>query len=143
MTRRLATLALAGLMLFIISVPTSAGSTDDVPVYVVSTGPAAQFYGYVAPVVVTEKGGSVTYLNLDIARHDLVQDVQADGFAGSRKKPWCKSFRKGTCPVFWTPSIGLGQQTQVKGLESVKPGKTYSFLCTLHPGMTGTLIVRP
>ena len=141
--RRLATLSLACVMLVLMSVPTPAETTDNVPVYAVSTGPGAQFYGYAAPAVVTEKGGSVTYINLDIARHDLVQDVEADGFAGSQKKPWCKSYKKGTCPIFWTPTIGIGQTTEVQGLDSVKAGETYSFLCTLHPGMKGTLVVRP
>jgi plastocyanin len=123
--------------------PTTAGTLTDVPLYVVSTGPASEFYGYTAPVVVTERGGEVTYANLDIARHNLVQDPQADGVAGPHKNPWCKGYRKGTCPVFWTPQIGIGQQTEVLGLERVKPGKTYTFFCTLHPGMRGTLIVRP
>ncbi|MGH2729708.1 MAG: hypothetical protein ACRDJI_03785, partial [Actinomycetota bacterium] len=111
-------------MCVIMATPIAEAASTDVPVYVVVTGPASEFYGYSAPVVVTEKGGRVTYLNLDIARHNLVQDPQADGVAGSDKKPWCKGYRKGTCPLFWTKQIGIGQQTDVLGLESVKPGKT-------------------
>ncbi|HWL66114.1 MAG TPA: hypothetical protein VNP73_09090, partial [Actinomycetota bacterium] len=98
MTRRLTILSLTCVMLFLMSVPTPAETT--VPANVVTTGPGAQFYGYVAPAVVTEKGGAITYVNLDIARHDFVQDVETDGIAGSQKKPWCKSYKKGTCPIF-------------------------------------------
>ena len=39
------------------------------------------------------------------------------------------------------PLIGSGQTTGVWGLENTEPGRTYSFLCTLHHGMTGTLTV--
>lgn len=123
--------------------PTVAETDADVPVFVVLTGPAAQFYGYTAPVIATQKGGQVTYANLDIAFHNVVQDTKADGVAGSNKKPWCSSYKKGECPVFWTKQIGVGQQTEVLGLESVKPGKTYTFFCTLHPGMRGSLVVAP
>ena len=142
MNRRKSILALTSVMLLVMAAPTPAETTDEVPVAVVSTGPAAQFYGYIAPAIVTEQGGSVTYANMDIARHDVVQDVETDGVAGSQKQPWCKSYKKGTCPIFWTPTIGIGQQTEVQGLDKVKPGQTYSFLCTLHPGMKGTLIVQ-
>lgn len=131
-------------MLVPVSVTSAAAHpTRDVsPVYVVTSTPGAQFYGYTAPAVVIEKGGQVTYVNLDIVQHDLVQDPEADGVGGPKKEPWCKTFR-GKCPVFWTPKIGIGQDTEVLGLENVKPGATYSFLCTLHPGMRGVLVVTP
>jgi plastocyanin len=138
---RFLTIAISVVML--IAMPTSARTLDDVPVNVVTTAPGAQFHGYAAPVVVTQKRGTVTYVNLDIAPHNVVQDPRADGVAGPKKKPWCKAFRKRACPVFWTKQIAIGQQTNVLGLESVKPGKTYSFYCTLHPGMRGTLVVAP
>jgi plastocyanin len=136
-------LVAAAVMLGLAASPTAAESSALVPVNAVVSPPAAQFYGYAAPVVVTEKGGQITYMNLDIAQHDVVQDPKADRIAGPRKKPWCKAFRRKACPVFWTRRIGIGQQTKVLGLGAVKPGKTYSFYCTLHPGMRGTLIVRP
>jgi plastocyanin len=136
------TASLATLLVVATSLP-SAAVLRDVPMSVVTTAPAAQFHGYVAPVIVTEKGGEVIYVNLDVAQHDVVQDTKADGIAGPRKKPWCVGYGKKSCPVFWTKRIGLGQNTEILGLESVKPGKTYSFFCTLHPGMKGTLVVRP
>ena len=45
--------------------------------------------------------------------------------------------------MFWTPKIGVAQQTDVLGLESVKPGQIYSFYCTLHASMKGKLVVTP
>ena len=38
--------------------------------------------------------------------------------------------------------IGLGESTTVDGAEKLQPGKSYSFHCSLHPGMHGTLVVQ-
>ena len=107
----------------------------------VVSGPQAQFYGYATPVIVTPRNGKVSYTNIDLVRHDVVQDPRTDGVAGPSTKPWCGRFPTGKCPVFWTPLMGLGQTTAVRGLDNVKSGKTYTFYCTLHPGMRGRLIV--
>jgi polyvinyl alcohol dehydrogenase (cytochrome) len=106
-------------------------------------GPQAQFYGYLTPAAVVAEGGKLEYTNADIVSHDVVQDVVGDHVAGSAKKPWCKNYAPGKCPVFWTPLKGLGETTAVQGLDQVKPGQRYSFYCTLHPGMRGTLVVTP
>ena len=107
------------------------------------SGPAAKYYGYLTTAVVVSKGGQLTYTNLDIERHNVVQDVNADGIHGSSKRPWCKQFDRGRCPVFYSPLIGLGQSEPVSGLQYVKPGELYTFYCTLHPGMKGKLVVQP
>jgi polyvinyl alcohol dehydrogenase (cytochrome) len=108
----------------------------------VVAGPQAQFYGYLTPAMVVSKGaGRLVYSNLDVVRHDVVQDVRADGVASKGKDPWCKRFRKGSCPVFWAPLLGLGQSVEVQGLKNTVPGTRYSFFCSLHPGMRGTLLV--
>ena len=107
----------------------------------VVSGPQGQFYGYATPVVVANKGGDVSYTNIDLVRHDVIQDPRTDGVAGPDSKPWCGRFPDGKCPVFWTPLMGLGQTTSVRGLENVKRGQTYTFYCSLHPGMRGRLIV--
>jgi len=114
------------------------------PGLTVVSGPQAQSYGYLTPQIVVNQGGSIQYSNLDVVRHDVVQDVIADhvAYKGPRNKQpaWCSQFRKRQCPLFYSKLEGLGQTEQVLGVENLKPG-TYSFYCTLHPGMKGKLTV--
>ncbi len=142
-TRFLAPLIAIGSVFALMLVPTVANAVSVPPAYVVTSGPGSQFYGYTAPVIVIEKGGAVTYVNLDIAMHNVVQDPAADGIAGSNKQPWCRSYKKGQCPLFWTKQIAVGQQTEVLGLDKIEPGASYTFFCTLHESMRGTLVVSP
>jgi plastocyanin len=121
--------------------PASAGRVLEGPV-VVSVA-AAQFYGYATPAMVVQPDGELTYANFDIVQHDVVQDVETDGIANKKKDPWCKDFKKRECPLFWSPRAGLGDQIVVEGLRNVKAGETYTFFCTLHPGMKGKLVVQP
>jgi plastocyanin len=104
--------------------------------------PQAQSYGYATPYMVVQQGGKLQYANFDIVRHNVVQDVATDHLAlKSGKAKWCRQFKKGKCPLFYSPLIGLSQSEEVLGVGNLKPG-TYSFLCTLHPGMKGKLIVQ-
>jgi plastocyanin len=120
-----------------------------------AVGPGGSTVGYLTPVVVVQAGGSITFTNLDIASHSFVHDVASDGFGGPHDAPWCtppsrgkkhtkrhKHGHKGPCPVFYSETIGFGQQTPVLGLENVEAGRTYSFFCTVHHNMKGKLIVR-
>lgn len=117
-----------------------------------AAGPGSYAAGYLTPVVIVQAGGSITFTNLDVAPHSFVHDVAVDGFGGPHDAPWCtpakkgkkhnKHRHKGPCPVFYSETIGLGQQTQVLGLENVEPGRTYSFFCTVHHNMKGKLIVQ-
>jgi plastocyanin len=107
------------------------------------TGLTAKYYGYLTPVLVISKGGSLTYTNLDIERHNVVQDVKTDGVHGPSTAAWCAQFPKGRCPIFYSALIGFGGSEAVKGLQNVTPGKIYTFYCTLHPGMKGRLVVQP
>lgn len=106
----------------------------------VLTGPQAQFYGYLTPAVVAAKGRPVTYTNTDIVRHDVVQDPRTDGVAGDGSAPWCGRFPAGRCPLFWTDLLGVGESAPVQGLGGLA-SRSYSFSCSLHPGMRGTLVV--
>lgn len=121
----------------------STGSGSGPGVSVVS-GPEAQEYGYLTPQVVVNQGGTLQYANFDVVRHNVVQDVAADGFGykgPKRKQPsWCKQFKKHKCPLFYSKLQGLTQTEDVQGVDNLKPG-TYSFYCTLHPGMKGKLTV--
>jgi plastocyanin len=105
-------------------------------------GPQAQFAGYLTPAMVVSKSqGRLIYTNTDVVRHDVVQDVRTDGVADKGKDHWCTRFAKGKCPVFWAPLLGLGESADVQGLKNTQPGRTYTFYCSLHPGMRGTLAV--
>lgn len=110
-------------------------------------GPGGFTAGYLTPTIAIAKGDSVVFTNLDVFDHDLVHDVATDGFGGKRNVSWCKRELEddhdhaGACPVFWSELIGMGEQTQVLGLNRVKPGKTYTFFCTKHHNMKGQLVV--
>jgi plastocyanin len=104
-------------------------------------GPQAQFYGYLTPAVVVTRGGKVIFSNVDLVRHNVVQNVAKDGVHGDGSAPWCASFPAGKCPLFYSPLEGLEQNTTVLGVDNLKPGR-YSFYCAPHPGMKGILIVR-
>lgn len=116
----------------------AAASVAKPPVFVV-TGPSAQTVGYLTPVVAVQRGGALTLVNADIMRHDVV----ALGSAGPSDQPWCERFEGYPCPLFWSDLAGLGGQRPVLGLENVAPGATYTYYCTLHHGMKGTLVVLP
>jgi polyvinyl alcohol dehydrogenase (cytochrome) len=89
------------------------------------TGPAAANYGYVTAVMLSSAGGAVSYLNGDIARHNVVST--AKGPDGQ--------------PLFRSELAGTGQTVPVVGADKVAPG-TYEFYCAPHPGMKGQLIVQ-
>jgi plastocyanin len=82
--------------------------------------------GYATPVMVTQVGGPLSFLNLDVVQHDVVAEEKGpDGR-----------------PVFNTKLIGLGETAPVEGLDKVQAGRSYPFYCSLHPGMRGTLSVN-
>jgi hypothetical protein len=142
MMTKLLKLAAVGISFACLASPASV-EAQSLPEQQALSGPGGQFYGYMTPVVVVEKRGKLAYTNVDIVQHDFVHNARADRVYGPSRKPWCQNFRKGKCPVFWSKRAGLSQTVPVKGLGSVKKGKTYSFYCTLHPGMVGKLVVAP
>jgi plastocyanin len=107
----------------------------------VVAGPEAQFYGYATPAMVVPQGGDLQFSNVDLVRHNVVQDPATDGVAGDGTAPWCGGFPTGACPLFYAPLQGLGESTLVQGVSGLKPG-TYTFYCAPHPGMRGTLVVQ-
>jgi plastocyanin len=127
--------AIAALAL-VLALPTAASAG------VAAAGPGGFAAGFATPVVVIEKGEGITFYNGDVPQHDF---VATDAFVPRRqakRTKWCSGFRRGRCPLFWSPKIGAGQSTAVLGLQRVKPGKQYGFFCSLHPNMKGTLVVR-
>ncbi len=107
---------------------------------VIASGPGGSSLGYLTPAMVAQPGGELTYLNADIVQHDVVQYPTVDGFGGPSNQPWCSRFAKGKCPVFWSDQVGLGASTPILGLENLESGTTYTFYCTIHPNMQGTLV---
>ncbi len=115
----------------IVAVPSSAADS------VVVAGPGGQLAGYVTRAQVASKSATLTFLNLDFLTHDVV----AYNAYGPDTQEWCSGFPVGRCPLFWSPLIGFNQTTPVLGLANATAGKTYTFYCTIHPGMRGTLAV--
>ena len=109
---------------------------------VVATAPGGYAAGWIPPVVVIAEGEGIDYTNADIAPHNFVAANSYVPKKAAKKTKWCSAFDKGKCPLFWSPTIGLGDTTTVSGLNRVVSGKQYAFICTLHPNMKGTLIVR-
>ena len=89
---------------------------------------------YATPVVVAVKGGSLVFVNGDLPVHDVVSDqTRAPGTA-----PWCPAGGP-RCPLFYADGISLGGVTEVRGFHDIPTG-LYTFRCTPHPWMEGTLV---
>ncbi|MBW3661664.1 MAG: hypothetical protein KY469_01080 [Actinobacteria bacterium] len=83
-------------------------------------------FQYVPPQLLIESGDALTYVNADLAVHD-VHSVDEDVWGD---------------PLFSSRIIAQGQSAPVEGVEALGPGD-YGFFCTTHPEMTGTLHVLP
>jgi plastocyanin len=105
-------------------------------------GPGGFAAGFATPVVVSAPGETITFINADVSPHDFVADGIFLPRKAAKKAKWCSAFRKGTCPLFWTPTITAGESTDVLGVERLESGEQYPFFCSRHPGMKGTLVVR-
>jgi outer membrane protein assembly factor BamB/plastocyanin len=89
-------------------------------------GPGATSTGYATPVMITRVGGPLSFVNLDPVQHDVTSEEKGpDGR-----------------PLFASKLSGIGEVAPVEGMDRVKSGQTYPFLCSIHPGMRGNLIVR-
>jgi outer membrane protein assembly factor BamB/plastocyanin len=92
----------------------------------VISGPGAANYGYLTPVATTTVGGALSYTNEDVSRHDVVADDKgADGQ-----------------PLFHSELAALNETVPVTGTDRLQSGQQYTFHCSIHPGMHGTLIVQ-
>lgn len=73
--------------------------------------------------VTISQGGKLTFANPDAAPHNVVSEA---------------SNRNG--PLFTSNTATTGQTADVRGVDKLPPS-VYTFLCTLHPSMRGTLTV--
>ena len=112
--------------------------------------PGAISTGYTTPVMVVQAGGELTFVNGDIAQHDVVADEY-----GPDTSDWCgpldpdrpedpntnpRMFQLGRCPLFWSPLVPLGATTPVYGMENLAAGQSYEFFCSIHANMRGTIV---
>lgn len=120
MRRLAAAIAIAVLGVLVVAPPGSAGP-ETVPI---ATVPG---FAFAPPRIVVPQGTTLTLAQIDpVARHDLVS----------------RAIVKGK-PLFGTPrSLAFGETMVVPRVEKLKPA-TYYFVCTLHDGMDGELIVQP
>jgi hypothetical protein len=102
--------------------------------------PGSYVAGWATPVIVTRVGGPVTVANTDIAPHHLVAAGSFLPKKRAKKAPWCKDYRAKRCPLFWSETVSTGQSVPVQGLEYIKSGEQYPFVCAIHSGMTGVLV---
>ncbi len=75
--------------------------------------------GYVNPDVTIEPGEKLTFLNPDVAPHDVTSTEPG---------------------LFASETVGVGREVPVTGADSLAAG-TYDYICSVHPYMVGTLTV--
>jgi plastocyanin len=79
---------------------------------------------YLTTDVAMDQGEKVTFVNADLIDHD----VTSRNLGPNHK------------PLFRSRIIGGGMSAPVEGTEYLKTGR-YPFICSIHPGMEGTLNV--
>lgn len=107
---------------------------------IAAAGPGGFAAGFATPLVIAPMATGVTFVNGDIQPHNVIANEDFLSKKAAKKSPWCKSYAKRKCPVFWSETVAVGETTPVLGLENLTSGQQYSFFCSIHPGMTGTLI---
>lgn len=108
----------------------------------VATAPGSFLAGFAPPAVVIAPGEGITFTNGDVAPHNFTAADAMMPKKAAKKAKWCSAFDKGRCPLFWSETIATGEATEVQGLDALKSGDQYAFMCTVHPNMKGTLVVR-
>jgi plastocyanin len=79
---------------------------------------------YASPSATIDQGEPLTFRNLDVNGHNVT---------ATQKGPDGKA-------LFATPVIGTNQSSFVEGSQYLTTG-SYGFICTVHPFMTGTVVV--
>jgi plastocyanin len=83
---------------------------------------------YYTPVVVSTRGGQITFDNYDVQPHNVVSTKKIGKGRAAR-------------PLFESRLLDFGESASVARVTKLRPG-TYEFYCTLHPWMRGTLVVQ-
>jgi plastocyanin len=111
--RRLAALLAATLAAAV--APITAHATDQVVAAAANT--------FLPSSISVGKGSGLTFVNTDAAPHNVVADATKPGG-----------------PLFASTTVTTGQSATVDGVAALKPG-TYTFHCSVHPQMHGSLAV--
>jgi plastocyanin len=114
-----------------VALPASAQPLPDGLVNVVA-GPQASATNYLTTQVVSTAGSTVSFANLDTTTHDVTSRATRTVVVKKKKK---------VVPLFSAPITAGGGVSAIPGTSGLKAG-TYDFYCSLHPGMTGTLVVQ-
>jgi plastocyanin len=133
--RYVSTLCLAGLA--VLGLPSPAHAV------VAAAGPGSFAGSYATPVVFTQSGGPVTFVNGDVAPHTM---TAADAYLPkkiAKKTRRCSGYSPRSCPLFATKTVDSGESAELGGLKRLKPGGQYAFRCMIHSNMRGTLVVAP
>lgn len=104
---------------------------------VVVTGPGSYSAGYTTPVIVHAQGQTLSLVNADVQPHNV---IAVGAYRPDFSAPWCFGYPSGNCPLFWSDLIGLGETTEVQGVNDSVPGTVYDFYCDYHPTMVGLLV---
>lgn len=102
-----------------------------------AAGPQATTAGFATPQVVATLGQPVSFFNGDITNHTVTSRATK-----TLKVKVGKKIRTVKVPLFDTGAAAALATKDVKGVKGLKAG-TYDFLCALHPGMKGQLVVLP
>lgn len=149
-TRRLIVSTAALASLAFVSPANAAGTP------VIVSGPGSTQSTYTQPVAFAQQGDAITYVNADIATHDVTSFEMGPATAAHCVEDF-DPFTPGTqerfppgpngesrCPLIYSELIGAARTTPVRGLENVgTAARIIDFYCSIHRGMTGKLVVLP
>lgn len=127
----LAVSACGALAVAVLAVPSSA---EPLPTGVVNAivGPQGSTAGYLTRTVVSTTGSVVTFVNLDQTTHDITSRATKTVVVKKKKKQ---------VPLFRSEIVAGGATGTIAATATLAAG-SYDFFCSLHPGMTGTLMVQ-
>jgi plastocyanin len=104
---------------------------------VVVAGPGAFAAGFATPAVVVFQGQSLQFASIDVAPHN----VRSRATVLKRVRVG-RTYKTVRVRLFSSSTIDGGGVAEVVGVSALKPG-SYAFICSIHPNMTGQLMVQP
>jgi plastocyanin len=128
-------LAAAGAAAALAFAPVSEAAPIPVPALAVS-GPQGATVGFATPTVLSVQGQGLTLLNADTVGHTITSTATK-----AKRVKFGKRYYTLRIPLFDSGNVSPLATGDVKGVGSLKPG-TYTFYCSAHTGMKGSLVVN-